>query len=77
MGDGWVRFYITSPDLRQNFEIRWKFSANEWTAIVHPMGAGTRLCSGEMAEPFGQAFARVFGMFDGAHVIEQAASRGD
>lgn len=68
----WVRFFVSSPDLRQNFEIRWCFTATHWHAIVHPMDGPTRKCSGRMDAPFGESFAQVFGAFESAHVIEAA-----
>jgi hypothetical protein len=62
-------FYVFCGDLQQSFEIRWHFSDTCWDATVHPMDGPSRRCNGDMAEPFGRAFQRVFGAFDGAHLI--------
>jgi hypothetical protein len=75
MPDRTATFFIVCGDLQQSFEIRWHFTDTAWDATVHPMDGASRRCNGRMDEPFGVAFQRVFGAFDGAHLFPALSER--
>jgi hypothetical protein len=54
-----VDFYCTSRTLQTSFEIRYRFTCDQWQATIHPMDGPTWKIEGGMHITFADFFAQL------------------